>query len=161
MAKNKGKKDDGDDDKKIKDLLIIEIERLENLIYYEQEKEVSCNKELENILKKQTEEFNDIETLKKKEAERIHLENDSLNTLITGFKNTITLLEKEISEFEDDIKLRKLEVADLEKKNREELQKKDESINEQKSILDQMSIRFQLILQKTANKLQDRVDMGK
>lgn len=161
MAKKGNKKGEGDEEKKIREYLMYEIEKLENLIYFEQEKEISATRELEKIIERQNEEQKSIESLTLDESKKINTENENMKGIINSFTLQINNLEKEISDFDEDIKIKRIEIADLEKKNAEEIQKKNKAIEEQRETLDKMSTRFQLILQKTANKLQDRVDMGK
>ena len=102
MAKNKGKgKDDGADEKKIKELLTYEIEKLENIIYFEQEKEISAMRELEKILSKQNDEQKAIDTLTLDESKKIIFENDGLKGKVSEFIEQVGRLEKEIEDLEN------------------------------------------------------------
>jgi len=156
----KGKKDEGGDDKELKKALEVDLEILENKIYLEQEKELLARKELENIVKELSDEQKRIEEMKTDEGKKINIENESMKGLINSFTSTINCLEKSIREFDEDIKRSEKAIQEKSEQNLHELEEKDNLINEQRKLFEDMSIRFQHILQRTANKLQERVNMG-
>ena len=154
------KKDEGSDDKGLKKALEVDIEILENKIYLEQEKELLAMKELENILKELSDEQKRIEEMKTEEGKKINIENDSMRGLINNFTSQINFLEKSIRESDEEIKRYDKIIQEKSEQNLRELEEKDNLINEQRKLFEDMSIRFQHILQRTANKLQERVNMG-
>jgi len=154
------KKEEGGDDKELKKALEVDIEILENKIYLEQEKELLARKELENILKELSDEQKRIEEMKTEEGKKINIENDSMRGLINNFTSQINFLEKSIRESDEEIKRYEKIIQEKSEQNFRELEEKDNLINEQRKLFEDMSIRFQHILQRTANKLQERVNMG-
>ncbi len=154
------KKDGEIDDKELKKLLEVDIEILENKIYLEQEKELLARKELENIEKELKEEQKRIDEMKSEEGKKINIENNSMRDLIGGFTSQILFLEKFIREKDEEIKKFEKAIQENSEQNLRELDERDTIINEQRKLFEDMSIRFQHILQRTANKLQERVNMG-
>lgn len=154
------KKGDGPDDKEMKKILDVDIEILETKIYLEQEKELSARKELENILKELADEQKRIDEMKNEEGKKINIENDSMKGLINNFTSQVNFLEKSIRENDEEIKRYEKIITEKSEQNLRELEEKDNVINEQRKLFEDMSIRFQHILQRTANKLQERVNMG-
>jgi hypothetical protein len=154
------KKEEGSEDKELKKALEVDIEILENKIYLEQEKELLARKELENILKELSDEQKKIEEMKTEEGKKINIESDSMRGLINNFTSQINFLEKSIRESDEEIKRYEKIIQEKSEQNLHELEEKDNLINEQRKLFEDMSIRFQHILQRTANKLQERVNMG-
>ncbi len=146
--------------KELKKTLEVDIEIFENKIYLEQEKELMAKRELENIIKEINEEEKKIEEMKTEEGKKINIENDSMRGLINNFTSQINFLEKSIRENDEEIKRYEKIIQEKSEQNLRELEEKDNLINEQRKLFEDMSIRFQHILQRTANKLQERVNMG-
>jgi peptidoglycan hydrolase CwlO-like protein len=69
-------------------------------------------------------------------------------------------LEKSIRDYEEEIKTLEKNIVERSEQYKKELEEKDTAINEQRKLFEDMSVRFQHILQRTANKLQERVNMG-
>ena len=98
--------------------------------------------------------------MKTEEGKKINIENNSMRDLIGGFTSQILFLEKFIREKDEEIKKFEKVITEISEQNLRELEEKDNIINEQRKLFEDMSIRFQHILQRTANKLQERVNMG-
>lgn len=159
-GKGGAKKDEGADYKEMKKALEVDIEILENKIYLEQENELLARKELDNILKEIAEEQKRIDEMKYEEGKKINIENDSMRGLINNFTSQINFLEKSIRDNDEEIMRYEKIIQEKSEQNLKELEEKDNVINEQRKLFEDMSIRFQHILQRTANKLQERVNMG-
>ena len=102
-----------------------------------------------------------MDDLKNEEGKKIIQDNDDMSKQQKNYDGLINEAEKEIKELDEDIRNLKNQIIEYEKYTKDELEKRDIQISELRSQLEQMSIRFQQILQKTANKLQERVEMGR
>lgn len=162
MAKknDKKKKGEGDLEREMKQALLIDIELLENKIYYEQEKDLQARKEIETINKDLTQEHEGIEKIKNEEGRKINSETKQMEQQIDDYITKVNNLEKILREQDDEIRSLYKAIEDRSEENRKQLEEKDTHINEQRKLFEDMSVRFQHILQRTANKLQERVNMG-
>jgi hypothetical protein len=160
MAKKNDKKKDGDLDKELKQNLLLDIEILENKIFIEQEKELRAREELDKINKELHSLTSDMASNKLKEDKHISKENDDMRVTIEMLSNTVENLQKSIRDYDDDIKVLEKSINVRADEYKRELEEKDAAINEQRKLFEDMSVRFQHILQRTANKLQERVNMG-
>jgi len=157
MAKKGGKDKDGNDDKIIKEYLLTEIEKLEYLIFIEQEKEKEAMDQLEKIIQQQKEYTLNINNLSLNEGKKSIYENNSIDSVTNSFIIQETTLAKEICDLEEEIKEKHTEISDLKKKNIDELLGKDESIAQQKKQLIDTSNSFREFLLKSSRKLQDSI----
>ena len=133
---------------------------LENKIYIEQEKEQEALRELEKILKDNVDEEKIIEQTKIDEGRKINNENDLMKQTINKFTGEIHDLEKKIADSNVEIKYLEAKIIETAEEYKKQLEEKDAAIAEQRKLFEEMSVRFQHILQRTANKLQERVNMG-
>lgn len=160
MAKRNAKKGDGELEKELKQQLSLDIEILESKIFLEQQKEMEALKEYESVIKEIKDEEQKIEITKMEEGGRINNENKFMSEKISVFKDQVTALEKTIREYDEEIKSLERTIVERTETNKKMLEEKDNEINEQRKLFEDMSQRFQHILQRTANKLQERVNMG-
>jgi hypothetical protein len=160
MVSKGDKKKENEMNKEIKQNLLLDIETLEKKIFMEQEREVRAQKELADLIKNTHDELKKIETLKMNEGYKINNENENMKEKIYSLTSQVEELERRIRERDDEIKSLEKLITDREEVYRKELEEKDVSINSQKTTFEEMSHRFQHILQKTANKLQERVNIG-
>ena len=79
---------------------------------------------------------------------------------VASFTQQITVLEATIREHDETIKSTDKSILAKAELYKKELEDKDTAISEQRKLFEDMSVRFQHILQRTANKLQERVNMG-
>ena len=161
MAKKPNKNDTGPSQEEMIGFLNTEIKILETKIFLEEQKEIDAVRELEEITKKTGKEKLSMDDLKNEEGKKMIQDNDDMSKQQKTYDGLINEAEKEIKELDEDIRNLKNQIIDNEKFTKEELEKRDNQIAELRSQLEQMSIRFQQILQKTANKLQERVEMGR
>jgi hypothetical protein len=160
MAKKNDKKKDAEADREIKAILISDIELLEKKIYYEQEKTVTSKRELERIIKQIKDEQTSLDNTKNSEDKRILLENETLKESIKKYSTQVKQLEKDLEDKDAEIERLEKEIIERAAQYEKELEDKDASNKEQQKMFDEMSQRFQSILQRTTNKLQERVNMG-
>lgn len=157
MKKNKGKK--GDDELLENQLkcLKIDIEVLENDIHLEELREVKAYDDLKILEEKTKDEQIEIDKEKESEnkiikmkSEALEKEEDKKAKEIEEKRDTISKLEKLIVDLQTSIEDDKLKYA-------EEEVEKNEQIKAQENLLQQMTTKFQHILENTASKLQERV----
>ncbi len=160
MSSVKDKKKESEMNKELKQSLMLDIELLEKKNFLEQEREERAQRELEDIVKSTLEEMKKIENLKVNEGFKINNENENMKEKIYSLTSQVEELERKIRERDDEKKSLEKIIAEREEFYRKELEEKDASINSQKTTFEEMSHRFQHILQKTANKLQERVNIG-
>ena len=148
--KQKGKKGDEELEAEMRMNLQLDIDTLENNIYLEKRREIQAGIDYDNLL----------ESTKNDEIKILSVKSDNLKQEEQNNANSIKTLELEIRKLDVDI-------DDLEKKIEEkkilykkEEDDKDEAIQNQRELFQQMTVRFQHILENTANKLQERVKMG-
>jgi hypothetical protein len=160
MAKKNDKKKDGDADREMKAILVSDIELLEKKIYFEQEKTVTSKRELERITKQMKDEQFSLDNTKNLEDKRILSENETLKESIKKYSTQVKQLEKDLQDKDAEMDRLEKEIVDRAAQYERELEEKDVSNREQQKMFDEMSQRFQSILQRTTNKLQERVNMG-
>jgi hypothetical protein len=160
MAKNKGGKKKTDDDlqRELKLSLDLDITILENNIHFEQEREAAAFKELEKISQEIILEEQKISQQKNEGGRKILNESEKLRETDTENLAKVKAHEASIKDADDEIKKLLREVERLSEVYNKEVEEKKAAINEQRKLLDDMSNRFQHILQRTANKLQERVN---
>jgi hypothetical protein len=154
------KKGEGDLEKEMKVQLTLDLEILENKIFLEQQKEQEALREFERINKELTEEMKIIEQNRLDEGRKINNENDLMKQTINKYTSEITELEKKITDYNLEIKYLESKIIETSEDYKKQLEEKDLAIAEQRKLFEDMSVRFQHILQRTANKLQERVNMG-
>jgi hypothetical protein len=154
------KKGEGDLEKEMKVQLTLDMEILENKIFMEQQKEQEALREFERINKELTEEMKVIEQNRLEEGRKINNENDLMKQTINKYTSEITELEKKITDYNLEIKYLESKIIETSDDYKKQLEEKDTAIAEQRKLFEDMSVRFQHILQRTANKLQERVNMG-
>ena len=160
MAKKNDKKKDADADREMKAVLVSDVELLEKKIYFEQEKTVTSKRELERITKQIKDEQTILENTKNSEDKRILSENETLKESIKKYSTQVKQLEKDLEDKDAEIERLEKEIIERAAQYERELEEKDASNREQQKMFDEMSQRFQSILQRTTNKLQERVNMG-
>ena len=126
----------------------------------EQQKEQEALREFERINKELTEEMKVIEQNRLEEGRKINNENDLMKQTINKYTSEITELEKKITDYNLEIKYLESKIIETSDDYKKQLEEKDTAIAEQRKLFEDMSVRFQHILQRTANKLQERVNMG-
>lgn len=161
MAKKDNKKGDDVIKFEMKKALDAEIKSLESQIFLEQQKTFYNNSQLEKHTLEIEVENNDINKLFNEESKKVNIDGDNLKNVISGFSKEVEIYENQINEYEDEIKRLENEIYIIEVQNKRELDEKDSQIAEQRKTFEDLSVRFQHILQRTANKLQERVDMGR
>lgn len=161
MAKKDNKKGDDVIKFEMKRTLDAEIKSLESQIFLEQQKTLYNNSQLEKHTLEIEVENNDINKLFNEESKKVNIDGDNLKNVISGFSKEVEIYENQINEYEDEIKRLENEIYIIEMQNKRELDEKDSQIAEQRKTFEDLSVRFQHILQRTANKLQERVDMGR
>lgn len=162
MAK-KDKNKKGDDVVKLemKTALQMEIYLLEQKIFGEEQKQLYCEQQSKKRLEEMKFEYVEMEGQKSKEGENINAKKDNLKKTISEYTAKVEQLDKTIREQDDEIRRLESLIREKEIENKKELEEKDNLISEQRKQFEDMSVRFQHILQRTANKLQERVDMGR
>lgn len=162
MAK-KDKNKKGDDVLKYEMKLALqnEIKTLESLIFIEQQKIIYNTSQKTKSQIEMENEINDTQKLSIDESKKISTDGDNLKNVVSAFKKDVDLLEKQIKEDDDEIRRLEHEIFLMEANFKKELEDKDNQIAEQRKTFENLSIKFQEILQRTANKLQERVDMGR
>ena len=152
MSKKKkgGKKGDEEAEEEIRLHLQLDIDTLENNIYIEKMREVNANADYEKL----------IEGTKNDEIKVLSMKADALRQEEQNNANSIKTLELEIRKLDvdiDDLEKKIVEKRELYAKEEED---KDLAIQNQRKLFQDMTERFQHILENTANKLQERVKMG-
>ena len=117
-------------------------------------------KEIQEIEKNIKEEQQRMEANRNDEIRRINQDNEKLKETDMVFNSQVKTLEFKIMEQDEEIKRLIKEEERLRELFHKEIEDKDAQINEQRKLFEDMSIRFQHILQRTANKLQERVNMA-
>ena len=161
MAKNdKKKKGEGDSDADMKKILLQDIQLLESKIHAEQEKTRMAKMELEKINKQISDQVTKLEELRQSENKKINIENEQLRGVNFNFTRQINTLDNELNEKNLEREKLEKEIQDRAIQYEKEIEEKDIANKEQQRMFDEMSQRFQSILQRTTNKLQERVNMG-
>jgi len=161
MSKNKDKKKgEGDLEKEMKVMLSLDIEVLENRIFIEQQKEQESLFELERINKQLVDDQRIIEHSRIEEGRRVNNDNDSLKQQVIKYSTEISELENQNSNYDRDLRILEETILETEAAYQKQLVEKENSISEMRRQFEDMSVRFQHILQRTANKLQERINAG-
>ena len=160
MKKQKsGKKDDEDLETIIANLK-VDVEVLEHDIYLEELRDEQAKNDYEKLLKLTYEEQGQIDHLKEDKDLEIKLKSEKLSEEETKMANEITSKKERISTLETEIQKLICEIKEDKEKHEEILKKHDENIKIQESLFQQMTSKFQNILENTASKLQEKVKMG-
>ena len=159
--KDKNKKGEDVLQIEMKAALEKEIAKLEADIFLEQQKIIYSQKQFLKRRDEMDKEVNEIEDLRKSEDDNVKIENDSLIKTEKEYKNEVRKKEESIQILDDKNTLLEKKIRDKEIENKKELEEKDKLISDLRTQFEDMSVRFQHILQRTANKLQERVDMGR
>ena len=174
-GKGKGKKGDEELEEEIRLNLKFDIENLENNIHLEKVRELEAINDYNKLLEGTKLEQKTIDDLKEAEGSKLSSKGASLKKEEESNFNSLNVLEMEIQKNEIDKRIADLEKSDNSKIDIEDLQKKiedkkkvyereekdkDEAINNQSLLFQEMTVRFQHILENTANKLQERVKTG-
>ena len=101
-----------------------------------------------------------IDELKEAEGSKLSSKNASLKKEEESNFNSLNVLEMEIRKLDIDIEDLEKKIEDKKKVYEREEKDKDEAINNQSLLFQEMTVRFQHILENTANKLQERVKTG-
>ena len=162
MSKKKkgGKKGDEEAEEEIRLYLQLDIDTLENNIYVEKLREVNANADYEKLIEGTKNEQKSIESTKNDEIKVLSMKADALRQEEQNNANSIKTLELEIRKLDvdiDDLEKKIVEKRELYAKEEED---KDLAIQNQRKLFQDMTERFQHILENTANKLQERVKMG-
>ena len=159
--KDKNKKGEDVQNLEIKSALEKEMVRLESDIYKEQQRLIYCQNQIQKRNEEIDKENDEINKLKNVENDNVKLENDSLVKSEKDFKLKVREKEEAIKVLDDNNSILEKKIRDKEIENKKELEEKDNLIADLRKQFEDMSVRFQHILQRTANKLQERVDMGR
>ena len=156
----KGKKTDEDLENEIRMNLALDIEILENNIHLEELREINAMNDYEKLIESTKNEQKLIETNKNEEIKVLTTKKDFLREeeqknaeIIKQRKATIEHQDEQIDNLEKQI----IEKRKIYQKAEDD---RDEAIQNQRRLFQEMTVRFQHILENTANKLQERVKMG-
>ena len=161
MSKKTKNKGDEELERELKQNLNFEIKLLESKIYSAARQEIEALEELERMRKLIADEEKLIQDFSNDQGKKIKLhtayQNDSLEQNQTSIKG----LEENIKEKDLEIQKYRDEIEQIIKSNNDTIEGLDMNIAEHKSQFEQMSIRFENILQKTAAKLQEKTEVGR
>ena len=101
-----------------------------------------------------------IDDLKEVEGSKLSSKGASFKKEEESNFNSLNILEMEIRKLDIDIEDLQKKIEDKKKVYEREEKDKDEAINNQSLLFQEMTVRFQHILENTANKLQERVKTG-
>ena len=162
MAK-KDKNKKGDDVLKYERKVALqnEIKSLESFIFVEQQKIIYNKTQVEKYQKEMEQENNLIHELSNEGSKKVNLDQDNLKKVTAENKKEIDQLQKQI--IDDNYEIVKLEdeINQLKSQHNKDLEAKNQRIASERATFEALSSKFQKILQRTADKLQERVDMGK
>ena len=159
-GKGKGKKGDEELEEEMRQLLKYDIETLENNIHYEKTRELNAINDYNNLLEKTKLQQKTIDELKETEGTKLSSKGASLKKEEESNFNSLNILEMEIRKLDIDIEDLEKKIEDKKQVYEKEEKDKDEAINNQSLLFQEMTVRFQHILENTANKLQERVKTG-
>ena len=159
-GKGKGKKGDEELEEEMRQLLKYDIETLENNIHYEKTRELNAINDYNSLLEKTKLQQKTIDELKETEGTKLSSKGASLKKEEESNFNSLNILEMEIRKLDIDIEDLEKKIEDKKQVYEKEEKDKDEAINNQSLLFQEMTVRFQHILENTANKLQERVKTG-
>ena len=159
-GKGKGKKGDEELEEEMRQLLKYDIETLENNIHYEKTRELNAINDYNKLLEGTKLEQKTIDELKETEGTKLSSKGASLKKEEESNFNSLNILEMEIRKLDIDIEDLEKKIEDKKQVYEREEKDKDEAINNQSLLFQEMTVRFQHILENTANKLQERVKTG-
>lgn len=156
----KGKKTDEDLENEIRFNLQLDIDTLENQIHLEELRELNAINDYERLIEATKKEQSEIENTKNDQVKVLSIKRDNLHEeeqknaeIIKARKETIEHQDEQIDNLEKQI----IEKRKIYQKAEDD---RDEAIQNQRRLFQEMTVRFQHILENTANKLQERVKMG-
>lgn len=156
----KGKKGDEEMEEMIRDQLKLDVEILENNIHLEEERQKNADKKYNELLENTANENKTIENERGSNIKDINKKSENLRQDENTYSKKIDELKEEIRKLDIDIDDLEKKIIEKRKLYEDEEQGKDEAIQNQRELFQQMTVRFQHILENTANKLQERVKMG-
>ena len=159
-GKGKGKKGDEELEEEMIQQLKYDIETLENNIHFEKTKELNAINDYNRMLEKTKNQQKTIDELKETEGTKLSSKGASLKKEEESNFNSLNILEMEIRKLDIDIEDLEKKIEDKKQVYEREEKDKDEAINNQSLLFQEMTVRFQHILENTANKLQERVKTG-
>ena len=159
-GKGKGKKGDEELEEEMRQQLKYDIETLENNIHYEKTRELNAINDYNSLLEKTKLQQKTIDELKETEGTKLSSKGASLKKEEESNFNSLNILEMEIRKLDIDIEDLEKKIEDKKQVYEKEEKDKDEAINNQGLLFQEMTVRFQHILENTANKLQERVKTG-
>ena len=159
-GKGKGKKGDEELEEEIRQNLKFDIETLENNIHLEKVREIKAINEYNKLLQDTKKEQEAIDKLKEDKGSTLSSKGASLKKEEETNTNSLNVLEMEIRKLDIDIEDLEKKIEDKKRVYEREEKDKDEAINNQSILFQEMTVRFQHILENTANKLQERVKTG-
>ena len=159
-GKGKGKKGDEELEEEMRQQLKYDIETLENNIHYEKTRELNAINDYNRILEQTKNQQKTIDELKETEGTKLSSKGASLKKEEESNFNSLNILEMEIRKLDIDIEDLEKKIEDKKQVYEREEKDKDEAINNQSLLFQEMTVRFQHILENTANKLQERVKTG-
>ena len=159
-GKGKGKKGDEELEEEMRQLLKYDIETLENNIHYEKTRELNAINDYNRLLEQTKLQQKTIDELKETEGTKLSSKGASLKKEEESNFNSLNILEMEIRKLDIDIEDLEKKIEDKKQVYEKEEKDKDEAINNQNLLFQEMTVRFQHILENTANKLQERVKTG-
>ena len=159
-GKGKGKKGDEELEEEIRQNLKFDIDTLENNIHLEKVRELNAINDYNQLLEGTKLQQKTIDELKEAEGTKLSSKNASLKKEEESNYNSLNVLEMEIRKLDIDIEDLEKKIEDKKKVYEREEKDKDEAINNQNILFQEMTVRFQHILENTANKLQERVKTG-
>ncbi|MCQ2817252.1 MAG: hypothetical protein MJ252_08310 [archaeon] len=160
--KNKKQKKKGDEEAAEEriDHLKVDVEILEHDIHLEELREIQAYKDYDELLTKTGEIQKGIGVLKEKRDKEIQGKSKALAEDEEKKIGEINKMKDEIEQLKKEIVNLKKDIDDNIQKYQMEEDEKDEEIRAQENLFQQMTSKFQHILENTANKLQERVKMG-
>ena len=159
-GKGKGKKGDEELEEEMRQQLKFDIETLENNIHLEKVREVNAINDYNQLLEGTKLQQKAIDELKETEGTKLSSKGASLKKEEESNFNSLNILEMEIRKLDIDIEDLEKKIEDKKQVYEREEKDKDEAINNQSLLFQEMTVRFQHILENTANKLQERVKTG-
>ncbi len=159
-GKGKGKKGDEELEEEMIQQLKYDIETLENNIHFEKTKELNAINDYNRMLEETKNQQKTIDELKETEGTKLSSKGASLKKEEESNFNSLNILEMEIRKLDIDIEDLEKKIEDKKQVYEREEKDKDEAINNQSLLFQEMTVRFQHILENTANKLQERVKTG-
>ena len=159
-GKGKGKKGDEELEEEMRQQLKFDIETLENNIHYEKTRELNAINDYNRLLEETKNQQKTIDELKETEGTKLSSKGASLKKEEESNFNSLNILEMEIRKLDIDIEDLEKKIEDKKQVYEREEKDKDEAINNQSLLFQEMTVRFQHILENTANKLQERVKTG-